>query len=154
MKSVATTPSMPLMRFVLLHHSVRFLPNLHDHFQPSLCICTCLIVGVLAYSGNSWNFASLLWCHGTFVLSAASLPQVWHLSYPSTQWTFHQELVPYDYPLVALHTTSIIFLYLWCMLDCSIWMWMKSSLFWFTEGQSHLASFSMQKWIWPSMNRY
>lgn len=29
--------------------------------------------------------------------------------YPFTQWSFHLELVPYDIPLVVLHTKSFFF---------------------------------------------
>ena len=37
----------------------------------------------------------------------------------SSQWDFHRELVPYDIPLVVLHTISIISLHFWCMLEVS-----------------------------------
>ena len=37
----------------------------------------------------------------------------------SSQWDFHWELVPYDFPLVVLRTISIISFHLWCMLGGS-----------------------------------
>ena len=48
----------------------------------------------------------------------------------SLNGTFPQELVPYDIPWVILHTVSIISFHLWwCMLGCSLWIWVKSNLF-------------------------
>ena len=54
--------------------------------------------------------------------------------------TFCQELVPYDFPLVVLHKISIIAFHLWCMLGGSVWIWMKSNLFRFIEGQTHFST--------------
>ena len=36
-----------------------------------------------------------------------------------SQWDFHRELVPCDFPLVVLHTITIISFHLWCMLGGS-----------------------------------
>ena len=69
--------------------------------------------------------------------------------------TFHRELVPYDYPLVALHSTSINF-YSTCG-ACSIVLFeieWRATYFGSLRAKVILASFSMQKWVWPSMNQY
>ena len=53
---------------------------------------------------------------------------------------FCENLVPYDFPLVVLHTKSIISLHLWWMLGGSVWIWMRGNLFQFIEDQTHYSS--------------
>jgi hypothetical protein len=45
-----------------------------------------------------------------------------------------RELVPSDFPLVALHIELINYFYLWNMLGGSVGIQLKSNLFWFIEG--------------------
>ena len=52
------------------------------------------------------------------------------------KWTFGQELVPYPFPWVVLHTIPVICLYLWCML----WSWMKSNQFQFIECRTNFST--------------
>jgi hypothetical protein len=58
----------------------------------------------------------------------------------STQWDFLLEVSPLWFPLVAFYTKPIVSLHLWCMLGCHVWIWMKSNLFWFIEGQTHYST--------------
>ena len=53
---------------------------------------------------------------------------------------------PYWYPLVDVHTISIIIFHLQCMLRGGIWIRMKSNLFQFIEGQTHFST------IWHAKN--
>ena len=53
--------------------------------------------------------------------------------------TFWQELVPFDFSLVVLHTTSIVSIQLWCMLR-GVWIRMKSNLFRSIEGQTYFTT--------------
>ena len=57
-----------------------------------------------------------------------------------TQWDFLLEVSPLWFPLVVFYTKSIFSLHLWCMLGGHIWIWMKSNLFWFIEGQTHYST--------------
>ena len=68
--------------------------------------------------------------------------------------TFCQALVPYNFPLVVLHTISAMFFHVWCMLWGSVWIWMKSNLFWFIEGQAHYSTSWHAKSGWPSTEWY
>ena len=55
--------------------------------------------------------------------------------------TFRWELVvPNNFPLVVLHTISIISFHSWCMLEGSVLIQMKRNLLWFIEGQTHLST--------------
>ena len=50
------------------------------------------------------------------------------------------ELVPYDIPLVVLHTKSIIFFHSWCILGGSVCVWMKRNLFQFIHDKTHFST--------------
>ena len=52
--------------------------------------------------------------------------------------TLGRELVPYVFPLVVMHTRSIISFHLWCMIRVRVWK--KSNLLWFIEGQIHFGT--------------
>jgi hypothetical protein len=54
--------------------------------------------------------------------------------------TFCQELVHYDFLVVVMHIISLISFHLWCMLGGSVWIWIKSNLFWFIECQTHIST--------------
>ena len=47
-------------------------------------------------------------------------------------------------PLVVLNTKSIMFSHLWCMPGGDVWIWLKSNLFRFIEGQTHFSILSDQ----------
>jgi hypothetical protein len=53
------------------------------------------------------------------LLNFTTSSKLFNSSFLSSQWDFHWELVPYDFPLVVLHTISIISFHLWCMLGGS-----------------------------------
>ena len=54
--------------------------------------------------------------------------------------TFRQELVSYDVSLVVLLIISIISFHFWHILGDSVWIWIKSNLFWFIEGKTHIST--------------
>lgn len=72
---------------------------------------------------------------------------------PLTQWDFGRELAPYLFAWVVLQTKSIISCHSRCMLRGGFWIWTKSNLLRFIEGQTHLAPLGMPKWLWRSMNQ-
>ena len=47
---------------------------------------------------------------------------------------------PSWFPLVVLHTKSIFFFHLWCMLRGGVWIRIKSNLFCSVEGQTHFST--------------
>ena len=47
---------------------------------------------------------------------------------------------PLQFPLVVPHTISLISFPLWCALGGNVWIWMKSNLFRFIEGQTHFST--------------
>ena len=79
---------------------------------------------------------------------------VLHYSYPSTWWDFLWELVGYEFPLAVMHTISIFFVHLWCMLGGSVWMWVVSGLVWYIEGQAHFSTSWHTKMSLTYMNWY
>ena len=53
---------------------------------------------------------------------------------------FRCESVPYDVPLVALPTRSLLSFYSWCILRGSVWIWMNSNIVRFIEGQTRFST--------------
>ena len=77
-----------------------------------------------------WSFNS----RGLSVGSSSTVKFYWLLG--TFCWDFfHCEIL-----LVVLHTMSVVSFHLWRMLGFSVWIWMKSGLFWFIEGQTRFST--------------
>ena len=63
-----------------------------------------------------------------------------HRRYSLTQWDFRRVLVPYEFPLVILHTISTLSFHFRCMLRGTISIWMKRNLFQRIECHTHMST--------------
>ena len=63
-------------------------------------------------------------------------------------------MIPYDLSVNLLHIKSILSSqFWWCILEGSVWIWMKIKLYWLIKNQTLLAAHGMPRCVWPSMNR-
>ena len=67
-----------------------------------------------------------------------------------------RRFIHHEIPLFGLNAISMISIHLWCMLGGTlVWSWMKSNLFQFIEGQTHLNTiFSCQNGFDTRKNQY
>lgn len=57
-----------------------------------------------------------------FINLIAKTKLLLYWSYPLTQRDFRHEFVPYDFPMVVLHTESIVSFHFWYKLRGSVWI--------------------------------
>ena len=99
-----------------------------------------------------WGFGTCDHMHLRYVDVIPS--PVWSLS-PVFELSFTSLGVgSYNFPLVALHTISIISFHLWCMLGGSVEVWTKTCYIGTLRANLILAPLDMPTQVWCSMNWY